>query len=638
MALSRLAQVQGTVSPPSGQIPFVYDPLSDNTVRLLKVLSIEPQIVIVLVDHQLHDSPEYYAVSYSWGTEAATATIICNTRSFHVTPHLYEGLQSITTVMGCQNLWIDAICIDQHNEAEKARQVSNMHQIYVRAKGVLVWLGKAEDDSDYAMSSASRFSTKVQELSMPDTFKAITRPTTPYVLPEFDGRSILAFWHFCARSWFRRLWTYQEAVLANEIFLLCGFGMISWAILAKVARALTRTNRIAYIWSQLDPSEDAEKPLDRGSWVDVVDVEKMRGFRAKNGSINFIKAIQHCRLRKTTEAIDRIYGLFGLCEGRWSAYPAEIPIDYSNDSKARYWNLYSKFGKLALTREPRLELLKMTTSIYRPQGLPSWCPNLHSPPDAAILPGDYAAGWPQDGCPCHTLDSNKDFPCENAHPAFQQMSDRYVSVSPYSNCIHIWGSLADVIVTVGPRYPGDAIPTMARLPVIREYARRLVAWADESVNLAKTANKASGCEVLEAAAMLHHNTPTARQLKAYHLSRMYRDWLNQQDVTNWPQKSPFSDEELSMVIEYVSNLSSIWPGRAVFTTAKGRVGLASSCVEHGDKLCVLYSGPTIYLLRENSVGGTHEFVSDGCAHGLMKGEVFGLMHNGEAKEQLFVIE
>lgn len=40
------------------------------------------------------------------------------------------------------NLWIDAICINQHDLAEKARQIPLMTRIYSTAARVLVWLGK----------------------------------------------------------------------------------------------------------------------------------------------------------------------------------------------------------------------------------------------------------------------------------------------------------------------------------------------------------------------------------------------------------------------------------------------------------------------------------------------------------------
>ena len=46
---------------------------------------------------------------------------------------------------------VDAVCINQRDESEKAVQVRMMGSLYSRAEEVIVWLGPASDDSDYAM-------------------------------------------------------------------------------------------------------------------------------------------------------------------------------------------------------------------------------------------------------------------------------------------------------------------------------------------------------------------------------------------------------------------------------------------------------------------------------------------------------
>ena len=46
------------------------------------------------------------------------------------------------------DLWIDAICIDQKNDAEKAIQIGLMGEIYASAGKVFIWLGKESKDLD----------------------------------------------------------------------------------------------------------------------------------------------------------------------------------------------------------------------------------------------------------------------------------------------------------------------------------------------------------------------------------------------------------------------------------------------------------------------------------------------------------
>lgn len=58
-----------------------------------------------------------------------------------MTQNLAEALPYLQLHDKPHVLRIDAICIDQDNLAEWARQVQMMTDIYQRAVGVLVWLG-----------------------------------------------------------------------------------------------------------------------------------------------------------------------------------------------------------------------------------------------------------------------------------------------------------------------------------------------------------------------------------------------------------------------------------------------------------------------------------------------------------------
>lgn len=45
-------------------------------------------------------------------------------------------------------IWIDALCINQYDLLEKARQIQALYVIFKRAKRTLVWLGEAEGHVD----------------------------------------------------------------------------------------------------------------------------------------------------------------------------------------------------------------------------------------------------------------------------------------------------------------------------------------------------------------------------------------------------------------------------------------------------------------------------------------------------------
>ncbi|KAK0622769.1 heterokaryon incompatibility [Immersiella caudata] len=51
------------------------------------------------------------------------------------------ALNNLRLVEGERALWVDAVCINQEDKEECARQVLKMGDIYRRATNVTVWLG-----------------------------------------------------------------------------------------------------------------------------------------------------------------------------------------------------------------------------------------------------------------------------------------------------------------------------------------------------------------------------------------------------------------------------------------------------------------------------------------------------------------
>lgn len=63
-----------------------------------------------------------------------------------ITPNLDTALRRIRLPDRIRALWVDAICINQQDVAERGGQVQLMGSIYSKARQVIVWLGKDEDD------------------------------------------------------------------------------------------------------------------------------------------------------------------------------------------------------------------------------------------------------------------------------------------------------------------------------------------------------------------------------------------------------------------------------------------------------------------------------------------------------------
>jgi len=96
----------------------------------------------------LDDAPEFYALSYVWGTEGLQVGIICDGRNMPLTRTLASALQRVIPWSQGVPLWADAICINQNNLAERNHQVSMMGDIYRRASKVLAHLGRPAQEAE----------------------------------------------------------------------------------------------------------------------------------------------------------------------------------------------------------------------------------------------------------------------------------------------------------------------------------------------------------------------------------------------------------------------------------------------------------------------------------------------------------
>lgn len=232
----------------------------------------------IIRQFDLDACPEYYALSYTWG-EACRAdteytedeipprsddlsTILflgeigsgsrpasqSNSnedsigvgKRFSITKNLQDGLQqlAISGILG-KWLWIDAICIDQENNDEKAVQVALMGDIYSAALKVIIWLGADTSDLKEFVWLCDDFLVAMSEYVATFGIDDL-RAQTPYNLkflsyckeqcPTDDLMACFEkYFHFCRRRrWFSRIWIVQETVLARDIVVQCGATLIPW--------------------------------------------------------------------------------------------------------------------------------------------------------------------------------------------------------------------------------------------------------------------------------------------------------------------------------------------------------------------------------------------------------------------------
>ena len=129
---------------------FVYDELPDNAIRLLEILEQKSShFAFRLKTYQLNEAPDFNALSYVWGQSKETHKVPCwngsDAGDITVTANLFNALPFLSSASS-RPIWIDAVCINQGNNDEKAIVVPNMDKIYGKAAEVLIWLGPSSED------------------------------------------------------------------------------------------------------------------------------------------------------------------------------------------------------------------------------------------------------------------------------------------------------------------------------------------------------------------------------------------------------------------------------------------------------------------------------------------------------------
>ena len=121
----------------------------ETTAEPIRVLDLLPTqlraepIHLALRVASLPSKPQYEALSYTWGASAQEQIAIVNRKyRLAITDNLFNALRRLRRRSSTLILWVDRVCINQADVAERSQQVALMPQIYREAVRVNVWLGE----------------------------------------------------------------------------------------------------------------------------------------------------------------------------------------------------------------------------------------------------------------------------------------------------------------------------------------------------------------------------------------------------------------------------------------------------------------------------------------------------------------
>jgi len=224
---------------------FKYDSIKRHQFRLLRLTGevngkLCGELITSNFSSKYFKTKPYTCLSYMWGSSQQTHQILLNSQPFHVSSNLFSFLTAYSTEkladsflwVDCTStdayLWIDQICIDQGNTAEKNWTVAMMGEIYRGAKETIVWLGDPRSASylgngidGTAYEQSRQVIEKLTTISESGSQNAYTMCREQLSEEELEMTATIVD-DMVGNPYWSRMWIVQEVLLSANLILMYG--------------------------------------------------------------------------------------------------------------------------------------------------------------------------------------------------------------------------------------------------------------------------------------------------------------------------------------------------------------------------------------------------------------------------------
>ncbi|KAI4604186.1 hypothetical protein KJ359_000316 [Pestalotiopsis sp. 9143b] len=276
-----------------------------------------------LVNSTIHQSPPFRALSYTWNTafddpdaerDLPASVIIVDGVPVPIGQNLAAALIALRDWhAGADSfVWVDAICIDQNNFAERAYQVSIMGEIYSAADSVFVWLGTDAQDSDRAIDFM-KLLARVHRDHQDGRTKTLAMAHNPKM--EAQWRALDALWK---RRWWHRAWVLQETALARRSDFSCGRGIILDHDVYDGTQALRE------VWPALREilGDSYDMELRESTFNAINGISRIRKARLDGTLFNMLTCHFRTTSPRATDLRDYIFSKMGMASDGHLARPS----------------------------------------------------------------------------------------------------------------------------------------------------------------------------------------------------------------------------------------------------------------------------------------------------------------------------
>ncbi|GJC82546.1 heterokaryon incompatibility protein 6, OR allele [Colletotrichum liriopes] len=417
----------------------LYQPLdpAKSEIRVLEYVSFLGQSSLNLSVVSLNANPPFTALSYVWGDASVTEPIILNGKEFGATKNLFDALQRlqdhwIDAFPGRHpqtfRIWVDALCINQQDVAERNQQVQLMRQIYSTAELVFSWFGPDDEDIGLAFDTVNlvdkaidrvvgrRHINAVEPYHLVSWMKGWPQLIRPDIGPANDWHSNRAWKSvsmlFKLPYWWR-VWVVQEVVLAKSFVLLSGQYSLAWTSLFSLCGWIRRIQEVRNQLEQppwmVDSAWISITSSDRVPWHNPKRIMEAKHLQSRPELLSADEweqwgwqVMSWSHTLSATNPKDNIYGLLGL---------TNIPLipDYSDgvsvtsvyvDYFSKWLSFWKRTGRgkeLALLSMAGLHMTMGSDHSNLILGFPTWVPNYPNAWDKSNQTFEAFAGEADEG-------------------------------------------------------------------------------------------------------------------------------------------------------------------------------------------------------------------------------------------------
>jgi hypothetical protein len=303
---------------------------------------------------------QYEALSYVWasGPNIVYAVGGQGLGELQVTDNLTVALRHLRFGDRSRFLWVDALCINQSDNAEKGSQVAMMGEIYRLAARVIVWLGPEENESSHVLTMLEDMGSNIdldQDSFSISPSKDAHDPRLADLLVDlpYAEDDLTSIYKLLCRPWFERLWVRQEILLASDAaIVVSGFCVVHW-------QPFQRGLACIYLKGHKKFRYDNEL-------TDRLDVLRSLLFGQKRMTLSTVR--RDFGMLRCSDPRDRVYSILAILRRHYR--DLKILPDY-NQSVTR---VYENFTTRYISRYADLSILT-ACQLSESWGAPSWVPD-----------------------------------------------------------------------------------------------------------------------------------------------------------------------------------------------------------------------------------------------------------------------